>query len=255
VQVRELDDEGWPWFLDQIAGQELDYYWFIVDWTNWREHSRIWVAEDHGALQGAMLVFKGRVCQLRGVPSAGKELLRHLGDDATEAVLSIECKDILPERFKVRRTEDIYLMQLGRGKENLVQAFDTVRLGIDDIDEVRDLMRAADPVTWGEITSEGLKDWITTGVWYGIRKEEKLAAVAGTWFKGDAIIVNIVAVAEPFRNKGMGRTVLSRLLKDIFQRTDLALIHVRVENGPAIRAYTATGFVPHKTYRRIIFDR
>jgi predicted GNAT family acetyltransferase len=38
------------------------------------------------------------------------------------------------------------------------------------------------------------------------------------------------------------------LVEEILERSDLALIHVRSENVPAIRIYTKVGFKPYKEY-------
>ena len=249
-----MDDEGWPSFLSHIKGMELDYHWFIADWVSCRADTRIWTALDHGMLAGAMLLFKGRVCQIRGGRSAAAAFMDILGDGVMEVVLPRDCGDLVKDRFNVKRSEDIILMHLEKGKERLVQTGEPVRLGPTDVDDIIKLMRGADPLNWGEMTTGGINSWVTGGVWYGQRDEGRLVAVAGSWFLGEAKMVNIVAVDEHHRGRGLAKSVLSRLLFDIFQASGMALIHVRADNEPAIRAYRAVGYLPCAEYRRILIS-
>ncbi|OPY31936.1 MAG: FR47-like protein [Methanomassiliicoccales archaeon PtaU1.Bin124] len=247
-----MDDDRWPWFEEQIQGKELDYHWFIVDWHTCRNDTRISIAQEGGRLAGALLIFRGRICQMRGESQAAEALLAMVGEGVTEMVMPLEWVDLMPARLKVKRMEEILLMSLEKGSERLIFVREPERLGPWDLNDLVALLHEADRITWGEVTAASLADSVATGAWYGIRQNGRVVAVAGSWMKGDPKHVNIVAVSKQFRGHGYARSVLSRLLEDIFQESDKALINVRADNMPALRAYKALGFVPRLTYCRAI---
>lgn len=201
---------------------------------------------------GAMLLFKGKICQIRGGSAAAQKLMGALTDGLHEAVVPLGCGDLIEARFPVRRSEKILLMCLKKGSERLYEGSEPDRLSVKDVEDIVALMRMADPATWGDVTIDGIRGLVAMGVWYGIHRDGRLIAVAGSWFKGEAKVVNIVAVDEHQRGKGLGRIVLSRLLRDIFEVSDTALIHVRSDNGPALSAYRSVGYLPHAEYQRIV---
>jgi len=50
------------------------------------------------------------------------------------------------------------------------------------------------------------------------------------------------------RNKDYTTSIVSALLEQILQKTNLAIIHMESNNSPAIKAYIKVGFKPYKKY-------
>jgi GNAT superfamily N-acetyltransferase len=239
-------------FWSYVNRDPLNYFFFIVDWTQRREQTKIWLAIEGEEVCGSLLVFADFIVQLRGSREAVQKLVEYVGFDKVELQAPPDCEDIVCKKFKPRVRQDMVLMRLNRGEEN-VQAVETpIWLSVEDAEEVASLLRRCDPEWWGEITSERLRQRWQNTYWLGIIREKKLVSVANAHFDVDfATNIGVVATDEHYRGRGYAASIVSALVHEIFQRSPVALIHVIADNAPAVRAYTDVGFKPYKTYLSI----
>lgn len=238
-------------FWDYVNRDPVDYYFFILDWTQRREQTKIYLTIEGREVLGSLLIFGDYIVQFRGSREAVQKLLEHANLERVELQAPPDCEDIVCQKFKPRVRQEMVLMRLNRGEEHTCATETPVRLNVEDAEEVAALMRRCDPEWWGEITGEPLKERWESLFWLGIRKEGKLVSVGNTRFVDFASNIGVVATDEHYRNRGYAASIVSGLVKEIFKRSPIALIHVIADNAPAVRAYLKVGFKPYKTYLSI----
>jgi predicted GNAT family acetyltransferase len=244
-------------FLTYANRDPIDFFFFIIDWTQHREQTKIFLAIEGKEVVGSLLVFADFIVQFRGSREAVKKLVECIEFDKVELQAPPDCEDIICQKFRPHVRQDMVLMRLSRGEEHLHTVEIPIRLNVEDAEEVASLLRRCDLEWSGEITAERLRQstcwlaWQNT-YWLGIKHEKKLVSVGNTRFDMDfATNINVVATDEHFRSRGYATSIVSALVQEIFQRVPIALIHVMADNVPAVRAYRHVGFKPYKTYLSI----
>ncbi|HMK94087.1 MAG TPA: GNAT family N-acetyltransferase [Candidatus Limnocylindrales bacterium] len=256
MEIIAVTNENERLFWNYVNRDRLNYFFFIVDWTQRREQTKIWLATEGEQVLGSLLVFADSVVQLRGSREAVKKLLERVEFDKVDLQAPLDCEDFICERFKPRVRQDIVLMRLNRGEEHIQVVENPVRLSVDDADEISSLLKRCNPERWDENVSEKLRKRLRQGwentCWLGITREKKLVSVGYTSFELDfAANIGIVATDENYRGKGYATSIVSALVQEIFQRLPVALIHVIADNAPAVRAYSKVGFKSYRTYLSI----
>jgi len=254
VEVVQVANESERIFWNYVNRDPINYYFFIMDWTQNRQQTRIFLAIEEKEVLGSLLVFAESIVQFRGSHKAVQKLIECVKFDKVELQAPPDCEDVVCQRFKPRIKEHMVLMRLNRGEEQHIHSVQTpARLNVEDAEEVASLLRRCDPEWWGKITSEQLKQrWQNNAYWLGIRDEKKLVSVGGTRFYFDfATNIHVVATDEHYRGRGCATSIVSALVQEIFQRSPIALIHVIADNAPAVKVYSNVGFKPYKTYLSI----
>jgi RimJ/RimL family protein N-acetyltransferase len=251
VEIVSVADGYEQMFWNYVNCDPIDYYFFILDWTQRREQTKIFLAVEGEEVLGSLLVFADYNVQFRGSREAVRKLLECANFEKVELQASPDCEDIVCQKYKPRIKQDMVLMRLNRGEEHVCLTETPVRLNVEDAEEVAALMRRCDPEWWGETASEQLKQRWQSVFWLGIKLEGKLVSVGNVRFVDFASNIGVVATDERYRSRGCATSIVSALVKEIFQRSPIALIHVIADNAPAVRAYSKVGFKPYKTYLSI----
>ena len=238
-------------FWNYVNRDPIDHYFFILDWTQRREQTKIFLAVEGKEVLGSLLVFADSIIQFRGSREAVQKLLKHVNFEKVELQAPPDCEDIVCQKYRSRVRQDMVLMRLNRGEEHVHLTETPVRLNVEDAEEVAALMRRCDPEWWGETASEQLKQRWQNLFWLGIKQEGKLVSVSNTRFVDFASNIGVVATDEHYRNRGYATSIVSALVEEILKRSPVALIHVIADNAPAVRAYSKVGFKPYKTYLSI----
>jgi GNAT superfamily N-acetyltransferase len=248
VEIVSVADGHEQMFWNYVNRDPIDHYFFILDWTQRREQTKIFLAVEGKEVLGSLLVFADYIVQFRGSREAVQKLLEYANLEKVELQAPPDCEDIVCQKYKPRIRQEMVLMRLNRGEEYVRLSETPVRLNVGDAEEVAALMRRCDPEWWGEITSERLKERWQNVLWLGIKQEGKLVSVGNTRFVDLASNVGVVATDEHYRSRGYATSIVSALVREILKRSPIALIHVIADNVPAVRAYTKVGFRPYRTY-------
>jgi ribosomal protein S18 acetylase RimI-like enzyme len=251
VEIISVADGYEKMFWNYVNRDPLDYYFFILDWTQRREQTKIFLAVERKKVVGALLVFADYIVQLRGNREAVQKLLERANLEKVELQVPPDCEDIVCQKYRPRIRQNMVLMRLNLGEEQISLTETPVRLNVEDAEEVTALLRRCDPLWWDEITSEQLKQRWQNVFWLGIKREGKPVSVGNTRFVDFASNIGVVATDEHYRDRGYATSIVSVLVQEIFKRSPIAIIHVIADNTPAVRAYTKVGFKPYKKYLSI----
>ena len=234
-------------FWDYVNRDPLNYYFFIIDWNQRKEQTKIFLAIEEKEVLGSLLVFVDYNVQLRGSRKAVQKLLEYVDLEKVELQAPPDCEDVVCEKYKPRIKQNMVLMCLNRGEESIQITEKPVRLGVEDAEEVADLMRRCDPEWWGEAKAEKVRTSLETTFALGIKKDGRLVSAGYTRLVDFASNINMVATDEKYRSRGYATSIVSALVEEILKRSPIALIHVIADNAPAVRAYSKVGFKPYKT--------
>jgi predicted GNAT family acetyltransferase len=252
VKVVALYDGLERAFWNHVRADELDYYFFVLDWKLRRDQTKILMAMEDDEIEGLMLIYRDSVVQLRGNQTAVKTLLDLLTIEKVELQAPLDCESIVLRRFKSPKIEErMTLMRLRRGEENIQVTTIPIRLSIDTAEEIVELMRRADPSWWGEASTENMRKTLAETYWLGIKQDERIVSVGNARLIDFASNIGVVATEEKYRNRGYATSIVSTLVSEILKTSPIAIIHVISDNAPALRAYSKVGFKPYKTYLSI----
>jgi len=251
VEIVSVADGYEQMFWNYVNRDPIDHYFFIIDWTQRREQTKIFLAVEGKEVLGSLLVFADYIIQFRGSREAVQKLLEHANLEKVELQAPPDCEDIVCQKYRARVRQDMVLMRLNRGEESIQITEKPVRLEIEDAEEVADLMRRCDPEWWGEAKGENLRKSLETAFALGIKKDGRLVSAGSTRFVDFASNINMVATDKRYRSRGYATSIVSALVREILKRSPIALIHVIADNASAVRAYSKVGFKPYKTYLSI----
>jgi len=237
-------------FWAHVNQDPLDFYFFIFDWKFKREQTRIFMALDEAdAVAGLMVVYNGCIVQVRGTREAVRLLLDGLDIEEVMVQAPLDCEDIVAARFPVfeQKTTPILLF-LKKGEENIKVTIEPEKLGVDDADEIAELMHEAYPEFWSVITAESIEESFGEASWVGIRREGKLVAFGKAVSTSPVSYVAWIATHEDYKNRGYATSILSALLKELLESSSTAFIYVLSDNASAMQVYSNVGFKPYKRY-------
>ena len=250
MKLLPLDSDLEPLFWKYVYHDVPHYYFFILDMKHDRPSTSITLAlNQQNRIEGMMMTYRQRIVQLRGSVEAAKALLSKLDIEKVE-IQGLEAhRPLILDRFKkVRTTFELILMTLRKGEEALRIRHPVVKLSVADAEEIAALMRAGDPEWWGETKARQIAERMKERLWLGIKVDGQLVSIGGATIDDWGSNIGTVVTHEDHRNRGYATSVVSSLVKQILQKSDLALIHVESNNPPAIRVYTKVGFKPYRRY-------
>ena len=248
MEIVSVADSYEQLFWSYVNRDLIDYYFFILDWTQRREQTKIFLAVEGKEVLGSLLVFADSIVQFRVTREAEQKLLGYANFEKVELQAPLDCEDIVCQKYKSRVRQDMVLMRLNRGEERIQITERPVRLDVECAEEVAALMKRCDPKWWGETNAEQLKQRWGNVFWLGIRLDGRLVSVGNVRFVDFASNIGVVATDEHYRSRGYATSIVSALVEEILKRSPIALIHVIADNAPAVQAYSKVGFKPYKTY-------
>ncbi|MFJ8007378.1 GNAT family N-acetyltransferase [Streptomyces fagopyri] len=148
-----------------------------------------------------------------------------------------------PEGWKVVRTgHGVQLVDTGLRAE---PDSGTVRLGIEDVPEILDLVARTEPGPY-------LLRTVEMGTYLGIRHRGRLIALAGErlhppgWTE-----ISAVCTDPAYRGRGLATRLVRAVAVGIKDRGERPFLHARADNANAIRLYESIGFTLR---RRTVFS-
>jgi ribosomal protein S18 acetylase RimI-like enzyme len=120
---------------------------------------------------------------------------------------------------------------------------EAVRLGPDDVPEMLDLVERTQPGPFRQRTVE-------LGTYLGIRRDGKLAAMAGERMRPPGWTeISAVCTDPAYRGQGLGGRLVRAVAAVIKERGDIPFLHATATN-PAVSLYESVGF---RVHRRPVF--
>lgn len=246
--VQDLDAANELWFLGSINEEWPNYFWFLVDWTFERQNTVIKVVREGDELKGALLLFDGRIGQLRGEVQACRELLDLVQQDRMEFIVPLELRNLLTSRYSPVLEFNTVLMVMRWGEASPRKVVEPEALVPDDSKDISQILRQADPGWWGEMTEERVRSMFIKSCWMGVRDGTSLRAVGCALWEGPGYNISIIATDADHRNRGYATSIVSALVEKIFTEVPYALIHVKEDNLVARKVYEGIGFRPYRSY-------
>jgi ribosomal protein S18 acetylase RimI-like enzyme len=248
--VVALSNEWEGVFWAHANQDPLDFHFFIFNWKFKRAQTRIFLAlDERDAVAGLMMVYNGRIVQLRGPREAVGSLLEGLDVEEFAVQTPLDCQDLVAAKFPVvAQKAMVILLSLKKGEENLKVTTEPEKLSVEDAGEIAELMCRAYPEFWSDITVEGVRETFAEASWVGIRRGGKLVAFGKAVSTAPVSHVAWIATHEDYRKRGYGTSILSALLKELLVSSSTAFIYVLSDNPTATKLYSNVGFKPYKRY-------
>lgn len=250
MKVQALDSKLEPIFWQHVNQDIRDYYFFIYYMEHAREFTEIqMVLSDENCIEGMMAIHRNSTVQLRGTFNTAKALICKLKLEKAIIQGPPEHKALILDKYRaIQKVSEIILMTLKKGEEHLQIKHPIVRLSTSDAEDVATMMRRGNPDWWGETTTEQITAGIERNLWLGVKVDGRLGSIGVATVDDWAANIGAVVTDEQYRNRGYATSIVSALVEQILQRSNLCLIHVESDNAPAARVYTKVGFKPYKTY-------
>lgn len=250
-EIVELTPSFETLFYEYIQKDVPHYFFFIFDWKFERQNTKIWLVVQHDEIYGMMLIYKNRIVQLRGNASIIEALLNKINLKKFQLQAETQHQKIILRKFRMKKDYGLLLMGLRKGEERLVSTVNIKKLTSKWASEIAYLKSSANPEFWGDTTKETIVTSMNRRLWMGVvTNDTKLVSFGNAYLTDFVSNIGSLATRESYRNRGYATEVVSALVKEIFDRNDLALISVRSNNIPAQRVCEKVGF---KMYRKYLY--
>jgi predicted GNAT family acetyltransferase len=251
MKLAVLDEKLEPLYL-KIAKQDFcDYYFYIYDWLLQKERTQVFMALEGEEVWGLLLIYAGKIVQLRGTPEAAEFLLDKVQLEQVELQAPLCCEPQVLQRFPQftqKMTVDLMCIQIG--EENLHAGETPQRLNAGDARDIAALMRDSYPQMWSEITAEYVGQLFGSdmALWLGIRQAGKLASFGYAMLTPKVSHVMWIATDKNQRQRGYATAIVSALVQFCLKKAPKAMIYVDQTNVAAKAVYLKIGFRPYKRY-------
>jgi RimJ/RimL family protein N-acetyltransferase len=250
ISVVAVDDKLFNQFWSFINKDRLDYFFFIYDWIHYRDKTSFYLAIDD-EVYGAMLIYRDSIVQLRGLSeNAVMSLIKELPSKEIQISAPSEYEGSLLDGIKATSKRELLLMYLDRYSKRSYKGREPCRLSATDALTISRLLKS---------TSDGEFDlspyqiiWgIDKSVWLGIRDKGELVSICRGRFNEFGSLISAVVTHRDHRNKGYATSILSYMLDEALEISDIAILYVVHDNKPAIHLYKKLGFRPYKSYIQV----
>ena len=141
-----------------------------------------------------------------------------------------------PENLNWKILRGSSVIQMVGEKRLPVKDIDTVKLTVDNIPEMFELVFITQSGSFAERTVE-------LGRYIGIRQDDRLVAMAGERFKVNGYTeISAVCTLPDYRERGYATALSSILVNTILDQGDIPYLHVSPKNESAVQLYEGLGF-------------
>lgn len=215
-----------------------DFFWPYTTW---------YALKEEGQIEQITLLYTGQVLPVLLAISDHREAMRRL----LELLLPI-----LPRRFYAHLSGDLanvfvrdYRMQsqglhykmalVDPSHLRFVDTSEVIALSTKDLHELQSLYHDSYPVNSFD------PRMLETGHYYGIRRNDRLVAVAGVHVYSPRYKVGVlgnVTTHPDYRGQGLAKAVCAKLCVELLKTIDAVGLNVKADNASAIAAYRSLGF-------------
>jgi ribosomal protein S18 acetylase RimI-like enzyme len=240
-----LDEEHEEQYSKMVYSDPVEYLFFIIDWKYLSELAKIYLAMDGDSIEGLMVIYKDSVIQLRGKKEAMAFLFEQIDKDEIEMMAPLAMQEMALRSYEPAKIGEVYAMVMVKDDLKVQITKEPEELTVDDVKAIQELLTISNPASWATWTEEGLAKTFEDYKWYGIKVDGELAAIGQSRIYDFTGVVHVISTHPDHRGKGYAKSIVSSIVSSIFEVTDTAIIHVFVDNTPAVRAYSSVGFKPH----------
>lgn len=265
LEIVELDDIDEKQFWNYVLSDIPRYFFFILDLKQYPEHCRFFIARESEIIVGMCLIWKNHIAQIRSNdPEIIESLFKAIPKDIAidEVTFEYPHQDILDKLIPdPKKKITMHRMVLDKqrmilNKEKMIQRYKLEKpyiqrnMDVKDVDLIVDLMRASDPIFWGDVTTEKFQ-FDETQIYTGLFDGDKLISFTLAWIDETAAIISIVATHPDYQNQGLATYLVNEGVHKLIEHSDIGLIHVRADNPPAIKVYSKVGYEIYMTYQNV----
>lgn len=257
-EIVELNDLIEKSFWDYVLRDIPRYFFFILDLKQYPDRCRFLIALENEVIVGVCLIWSNHIAQVRsedpGVVIALYEAIpkdipidevtfEHAHKDLLLSLVPNPKKNISMHRMILNKEKMIPIFPLDKpySQRNLTE---------EDMTLIESLMRASDPVFWGDFTGDRLR-FDESQIYTGLFDGDKLICFTLAWIDDTAAILSIVATHPAYQNQGLATYLVNEGVHMLMKNTDIGIIHVRTDNPPAIKVYSKVGYEVYATYQNV----
>ncbi len=248
MEIEALEPALEPIFWERVNQDIPHYYFYAFDWKYNREATKILLALERNRIDGMMLVYRQSIVQLRGSCEAAKALLQRLDLKEVELQALKQHRRYILKKYEPTVSHEMILMTLHKARETPQTKYPVVRLNTSEAEEIATIMKDADPDFWGTVTGQQIIEGMTSVNWLGIKVDGRLVSIGSARVTEWGGLIGVVATHKNHRNRGYATSIVSELVKQIIEKTSIAMIYVLSDNPSAIRVYKKVGFKPYRKY-------
>lgn len=258
LEIVDLDDIDDKQFWDYVLRDIPRYFFFILDLKQYPEKCKFLIARESEMIVGLCLIWRNHIAQIRSHdPEVIEALFNAIPKDIPidEVTFEYPHQDLL-RKLVPNPLKEIAMHRMILNKEKMIpqyilkKSYTERKLGPEDAEHIEKLMRASDPVFWGGWSADTLEfgeNQIYTGLFDG----DMLISYTLAWGDESAAILGIVATHPNYQNQGLATYLVNKGVHILLEHSDIGLIHVRVDNPPAIKVYSKVGYEVYMTYLNI----
>ena len=203
MKIIPLNSSTEPIFWNFVEERIEEYFFFLMDYKQNPDVTKIWMAlDDAEKIQGMLLNYKDRNVHIRGTNEAVKKLADHVDIRNPEITVLNSQKEFLSSEDKEQKKEVLVnRMVIHLGENMKINEHVSEILDESHREEIASLYRKADPVFWSHVQGEDV-ELDENHIWFGIKRENRIVSFANIWIGEEIGIVPTVATDPDFRKQG-----------------------------------------------------
>ncbi|MHA1309139.1 MAG: GNAT family N-acetyltransferase [Candidatus Heimdallarchaeota archaeon] len=248
MKITEIDDTSKNQLWAIIGKNKADFFFEIREFEYNFSDTRFWIAQKKGIIVGTMFFDKAKTLRIFGPNEVVSRFLEFI--DFTPRYLSVPDTflELIPN-FVNSEKRRLFMNRLVMQKTNieLRKRFVFDHLNKDDLKNALTIFQAAEPDDWSSSEADKLP-YDAINQWYGLKGNDQFVSVCWNQIYQHGGHIAFIATHPNHQNKGYASALITFTLNETFQTNDFAIIHVRMDNEPALHIYRKMGYKDHLSY-------